>query len=214
MNGTALESGWKSTYTTRFQSTGYYFTNLSAEAAAKAAEEYYSSVSFDVSKYSSFSAIVGNLKETHRNANSTLRVYLDGTLAPEYTHKIVGGTSFELKVDLKGVSRMTIQLDPKNDGTPGDVGDWANGDIVCFGDAKFYQPDTEALIGELTPLWATSYPNYRGHDGKNESASWSIRAGISRRTSAKKRSCRASQPMAARSSSPTASPCTALRPMP
>ncbi len=168
MNGTALESGWKSTYTTRFQSTGYYFTNLSAEAAAKAAEEYYSSVSFDVSKYSSFSAIVGNLKETHRNANSTLRVYLDGTLAPEYTHKIVGGTSFELKVDLKGVSRMTIQLDPKNDGTPGDVGDWANGDIVCFGDAKFYQPDTEALIGELTPLWATSYPNYRGHDGKNE----------------------------------------------
>ena len=168
MNGTALESGWKSTYTTRFQSTGYYFTNLSAEAAAKAAEEYYSSVSFDVSKYSSFSAIVGNLKETHGNANSTLRVYLDGTLAPEYTHKIVGGTGFELNVNLTNVSRMTIQLDPKNDGTPGNAGDWANGDIVCFGDAKFYQPDTEALIGELTPLWATSYPNYRGHDGKNE----------------------------------------------
>lgn len=46
--------------------------------------------------------------------------------------------------------------------------DFARQDITIFGNARFNIPDTEALIGELTPLWATSYPNHRGHDGKNE----------------------------------------------
>lgn len=169
MNGEKLEKNWKSTYATRFQGTEYYFKNLSADAAEKAAEEYYSSVSFDVSRYSRFTTTAKNIfnAQNDSTANATLRIYLDGVCTN--TYKMIHATTVNLDIDLTNVSRMTIQLDPKNaDGTPGKANDWANHDIVRFDDAKFYQPDTEALIGELTPLWATSYPNYRGHDGKNE----------------------------------------------
>ena len=169
MNGENLEKNWKSTYATRFQGTEYYFKNLSADAAEKAAEEYYSSVSFDVSRYSRFTTTAKNIfnAQNDSTANATLRIYLDGVCTN--TYKMIHATTVNLDIDLTNVSRMTIQLDPKNaDGTPGNANDWANHDIVRFDDAKFYQPDTEALIGELTPLWATSYPNYRGHDGKNE----------------------------------------------
>ena len=169
MNGEKLEKNWKSTYATRFQGTEYYFKNLSADAAEKAAEEYYSSISFDVSRYSRFTTTAKNIfnAQNDSTANATLRIYLDGVCTN--TYKMIHATTVNLDIDLTNVSRMTIQLDPKNaDGTPGKANDWANHDIVRFDDAKFYQPDTEALIGELTPLWATSYPNYRGHDGKNE----------------------------------------------
>lgn len=169
MNGEKLEKNWKSTYATRFQGTEYYFKNLSADAAEKAAEEYYSSVSFDVSRYSRFTTTAKNIfsAQNDSTANATLRIYLDGVCTN--TYKMIHATTVNLDIDLTNVSRMTIQLDPKNaDGTPGKANDWANHDIVRFDDAKFYQPDTEALIGELTPLWATSYPNHRGHDGRNE----------------------------------------------
>ena len=169
MNGEKLEKNWKSTYATRFQGTEYYFKNLSVDAAEKAAEEYYSSVSFDVSRYSRFTTTAKNIfnAQNDSTANATLRIYLDGVCTN--TYKMIHATTVNLDIDLTNVSRMTIQLDPKNaDGTPGKANDWANHDIVRFDDAKFYQPDTEALIGELTPLWATSYPNHRGHDGMNE----------------------------------------------
>lgn len=173
-DGTNLHNNWVSAYTTRFQSatSTYYFKGLDATAAANAAQEYYSSVSFDVTKYTNFSATV---KSTYMdgNANSTLRVYLDGVLQ-ETTYKIVGGSSYELNLDLTGVSRMTLQLDPENDGTPGNPKDWANRDVVVFGNAKFTEPtyETEEVyvsdIADSEVLWATSYPNRRGADGTNE----------------------------------------------
>lgn len=173
-DGTNLHNNWVSTYTTRFQSatSTYYFKGLDETAAAAAAQEYYSSVSFDVTKYTNFSATVKSTY-TDGNANSTLRVYLDGVLQ-ETTYKIVGGSSYELNLDLTGVSRMTLQLDPENDGTPGNPKDWANRDVVVFGNAKFTKPtyETEEVyvsdIADSEVLWATSYPNRRGADGTNE----------------------------------------------
>ena len=58
----------------------YTHLNLSADAAEKAAEEYYSSVSFDVSRYSRFTTTAKNIfnAQNDSTANATLRIYLDG----------------------------------------------------------------------------------------------------------------------------------------
>lgn len=168
MNGQKLYDNWVSAYTTRFQSASstYYFKGLDATAAAAAAQEYYSSVSFDVTQYNSFSATVQSVYKADNpgNANSTLRVYLDG-VAQAKTYKIVGGTSFELNLDLTGVSRMTLQLDPKNDGTPGADSDWANRDVVVFGNAKFTKDKTETTTVYLDTVTNAITNNNAGAPG-------------------------------------------------
>ena len=133
---------------------------------------HYSSVRFDVKDYTKFTTTlsIAWAQKNHARANATVRFYADERLVKEVS---VNGKTWgvDVELDLSDASYLTIQLDPENldtSITASKPDDWANGDIVTFGDAKFYQPDTEALIGELTPLWATSYPNHRGQDGKNE----------------------------------------------
>ena len=159
MNGTKLHDNWVAHYKAEFQKTdaATYFKGLSEAEAAARAEEYYSSVSFDVSGYDRFTAAMGSYypKGDGGNANATVRIYLDGVLQTK-TYKVVGGSYYPLDIDLTGVSRMTIQVDPKNDGTPGNDSDWANRDIIGFGNAKFYQTTAVTEDTYLNELSAPS----------------------------------------------------------
>ena len=159
MNGTKLHDNWVAHYKAEFQKTdaATYFKGLSEADAAVRAEEYYSSVSFDVSGYDRFTAAMGSYypKGDAGNANATVCIYLDGVRQTK-TYKVVGGSYYPLDIDLTGVSRMTIQVDPKNDGTPGKDSDWANRDIIGFGNAKFYQTTAVTEDTYLNELSAPS----------------------------------------------------------
>lgn len=147
----------------------------------------YSSVTWDIEGkgYTSFDATVGTRYGGSTFSDVTINFYVDGVKVDAATRNYVGSAanaeqdvaSKDVHIEIpEGAKTFTIQLDPYGQGklqtTPAnsDKGkpDFARQDITIFGNARFNIPDTEALIGELTPLWATSYPNHRGHDGKNE----------------------------------------------
>ena len=147
----------------------------------------YSSVTWDIEGkgYTSFDATVGTRYGGSTFSDVTINFYVDGVKVDAATRNYVGTAanaeqdvaSKDVHIEIpEGAKTFTIQLDPYGQGklqttsANSDKGkpDFARQDITIFGNARFNIPDTEALIGELTPLWATSYPNYRGHDGKNE----------------------------------------------
>lgn len=147
----------------------------------------YSSVTWDIEGkgYTSFDATVGTRYGGSTFSDVTINFYVDGVKVDAATRNYVGTAanaeqdvaSKDVHIEIpEGAKTFTIQLDPYGQGklqtTPAnsDKGkpDFARQDITIFGNARFNIPDTEALIGELTPLWATSYPNHRGHDGMNE----------------------------------------------
>ena len=147
----------------------------------------YSSVTWDIEGkgYTSFDATVGTRYNGSLFSDVTINFYVDGVKVDAATRNYVGTAanaeqdvaSKDVHIEIpEGAKTFTIQLDPYGQGklqttaANSDQGkpDFARQDITIFGNARFNIPDTEALIGELTPLWATSYPNYRGHDGKNE----------------------------------------------
>ena len=147
----------------------------------------YSSVTWDIEGkgYTSFDATVGTRYGGSTFSDVTINFYVDGVKVDAATRNYVGTAanaeqdvaSKDVHIEIpEGAKTFTIQLDPYGQGklqttsANSDTGkpDFARQDITIFGNARFNIPDTEALIGELTPLWATSYPNYRGHDGKNE----------------------------------------------
>lgn len=147
----------------------------------------YSSVTWDIEGkgYTSFDATVGTRYGGSTFSDVTINFYVDGVKVDAATRNYVGTAanaeqdvaSKDVHIEIpEGAKTFTIQLDPYGQGklqttsANSDKGkpDFARQDITIFGNARFNIPDTEALIGELTPLWATSYPNHRGHDGKNE----------------------------------------------
>ena len=147
----------------------------------------YSSVTWDIEGkgYTSFDATVGTRYDGSTFSDVTINFYVDGVKVDAATRNYVGTAanaeqdvaSKDVHIEIpEGAKTFTIQLDPYGQGklqttsANSDKGkpDFARQDITIFGNARFNIPDTEALIGELTPLWATSYPNHRGHDGKNE----------------------------------------------
>ena len=119
--------------------------------------EHYSSTSFNVKDFSRFSttlSIAGGQKD-HKKANATVRFYADGEVVEEVP--INGKTwGVDVKLDLAGVRRLTIQLDPENldkSITGSNPADWANGDIVTFGNAKF----TKSATIEIDPQDQNTY---------------------------------------------------------
>lgn len=147
----------------------------------------YSSVTWDIEGkgYTSFDATVGTRYGGSTFSDVTINFYVDGVKVDAATRNYVGTAanaeqdvaSKDVHIEIpEGAKTFTIQLDPYGQGklqttsANSDQGkpDFARQDITIFGNARFNIPDTEALIGELTPLWATSYPNHRGHDGRNE----------------------------------------------
>lgn len=147
----------------------------------------YSSVTWDIEGkgYTSFDATVGTRYGGSTFSDVTINFYVDGVKVDAATRNYVGTAanaeqdvaSKDVHIEIpEGAKTFTIQLDPYGQGklqttsANSDKGkpDFARQDITIFGNARFNIPDTEALIGELTPLWATSYPNHRGHDGMNE----------------------------------------------
>ena len=119
--------------------------------------EHYSSISFNVKDFSRFSttlSIAGGQKD-HKKANATVRFYADGEVVKEVP--INGKTwGVDVNLDLTGVRRLTIQLDPENLDktiTESNPADWANGDIVTFGNAKF----TKSATIEIDPQDQNTY---------------------------------------------------------
>ena len=141
---------------------------------------HYSSVRFDVSNYTKFTTTLSTAWAQYSGSNNTsltVNIYCDDELKKSYKLHCKANSENEVghdvSIDLTGVSYLTIQVDPENVDGVGRPDDWANGDIVTFGDAQFYKPAVETKTNEVwatdaARLWTTTYPNYRGLDGKNE----------------------------------------------
>lgn len=132
-------------------------TEIKAEYVNADNFEHYSSISFNVKDFSRFSttlSIAGGQKD-HKKANATVRFYADGEVVKEVP--INGKTwGVDVNLDLTGVRRLTIQLDPENLDktiTGSNPADWANGDIVTFGNAKF----TKSATIEIDPQDQNTY---------------------------------------------------------
>ncbi len=92
-------------------------------------------MSKDFSSFSTTLSIALGQKD-NENSSATVRFYADGEVRREVS--INGKTrGVPVDLDLTGVRRLTIQLDPENAEGEGVSTDWAKGDIVTFGNAKF-----------------------------------------------------------------------------
>lgn len=131
----------------------------------------YSSVTWDIEGkgYTSFDATVGTRYGGSTFSDVTINFYVDGVKVDAATRNYVGTAanaeqdvaSKDVHIEIpEGAKTFTIQLDPYGQGklqttsANSDQGkpDFARQDITIFGNARFNIPDTEALIGELTPL--------------------------------------------------------------
>ena len=119
--------------------------------------EHYSSISFNVKDFSRFSTTlsIAWAQKDHMKANATVRFYADGEVVKEV---LINGKTWgvDVNLDLTGVRRLTIQLDPENLDTTitgSNPADWANGDIVTFGNAKF----TKSATIEIDPQDQNTY---------------------------------------------------------
>lgn len=102
----------------------------------------YSSVTFNIEGkgYTTFSATMSpdSGRKNHANLSCTVRFYVDGVCVKE--QKMHGSSDYwglDVEIDLTGAKTVTIQVDPENVDGIGKSGDWANGDIITFGNAKF-----------------------------------------------------------------------------
>lgn len=106
----------------------------------------YSSVRFDVRDYTKFTTTLSTAWAQYsgsQNTSLTVNIYCDNVLKESYKlhckNNSINEVGHDVSIDLTGVSYLTIQVDPENVDNVGKDGDWANGDIVTFGDAKFYR---------------------------------------------------------------------------
>ena len=102
----------------------------------------YSSVTFNIDGkgYTTFSAAMSpdSGRKNHAKLSCTVRFYVDGVCVKE--QKMHGSSNYwglDVEIDLTGAKTFTIQVDPENVDDIGNNSDWANGDIITFGNAKF-----------------------------------------------------------------------------
>ena len=134
---------------------------IKAEYTKKGELIKYSSVRFDIRDYTKFTTTlsIAWAQKNHARANATVRFYADEKLVKEVP---VNGKTWgvDVELDLSDASYLTIQLDPENldtSITESNPNDWANGDIVTFGDAKFYRAAVVTEEVYLSDLPASSH---------------------------------------------------------
>ena len=135
--------------------------------------EDYSRIIWNVEGYTSFHTqmSIDGLK-SHPNASCTVRFYVDGSVVAQYpVHGTTGGINVDIDFPL-GTETFAIQVDPENIDSIGNASDWANGDIVVFGNARLTNETAanveSTYLSDMDAIAASTYPNRRGADGLDE----------------------------------------------